>query len=417
MRGSRSLLLAGVAGGLAVAAPLSAQQQQRVTGPQHTYWVSGVTMGGMGAMAGGGMGSMMGMAMGRAPADMRMMELDLGSRSAAAANAKADHLLPPSMRMGASVPLKIWVDGRSAGPDEPEQMPRLRLKLFWGCGERAGPGQPVVIDFSKVARGEIPKEYQAFRSLDANVPQPPRPGRWATYANWPNDLERRPTMVRADSSLVGAHTVRTAFTPDINFTVPAGTDFMPGLRTQQRSLPSKAIAMSWGALAPATGYYLQSIGFRDEPDERRQPDEIVIWSSSAMRGLLNYGMDHIPPAEVARLIRQNVVLSPQTTTCTVPAEVIQAANYTMINTNAFGPEVSSSYPPRPSDPKVAWNIEYTTKVRLRAMSVDMAGMDMQAMMSGRDPEQAREERAQSPEEQRKGNRRRLLEGIAGAIPR
>ena len=34
--------------------------------------------------------------------------------------------------------------------------PRGRLLLFWGCGERAPAGQPVILDFAKLARGEVP---------------------------------------------------------------------------------------------------------------------------------------------------------------------------------------------------------------------------------------------------------------------
>ena len=36
------------------------------------------------------------------------------------------------------------------------QRPKGRLLLFWGCGETARAGQPVIIDFARVAQGQMP---------------------------------------------------------------------------------------------------------------------------------------------------------------------------------------------------------------------------------------------------------------------
>src|SRR3546814_19439284 len=36
------------------------------------------------------------------------------------------------------------------------ERPKGRMLLFWGCGAKPGPGQPVVIDFSKLAAGQMP---------------------------------------------------------------------------------------------------------------------------------------------------------------------------------------------------------------------------------------------------------------------
>ncbi len=46
----------------------------------------------------------------------------------------------------------------AATPSEPEdyEPPKGRVLLFWGCGETARPGQPVEIDFAKMAAGQVP---------------------------------------------------------------------------------------------------------------------------------------------------------------------------------------------------------------------------------------------------------------------
>ena len=35
--------------------------------------------------------------------------------------------------------------------------------------------------------------------------------------------------------------------------------------------------------------------------------------------------------------------------------------------NAYGPEEDFSYPPRPADPRAAWNLEWTARVRHRSI--------------------------------------------------
>ena len=52
--------------------------------------------------------------------------------------------------MGKSVPL-FWEEGKETPGNETFERPKGRLLLYWGCGAKAGPGQPVVIDFAKVA--------------------------------------------------------------------------------------------------------------------------------------------------------------------------------------------------------------------------------------------------------------------------
>jgi hypothetical protein len=42
---------------------------------------------------------------------------------------------------------------------------------------------------------------------------------------------------------------------------------------------------------------------------------------------------------------------------------------------AYGGESNFSYPARPADPKVAWNIEWTVKVRYRSATGGMLGME------------------------------------------
>jgi hypothetical protein len=85
-------------------------------------------------------------------------------------------------------------------------------------------------------------------------------------------------------------------------------------------------------------------------------------------------MDYVPPAEVARLVREKVVLPPSTTECTVPAEVVKRSGGTpFFNFIAYGPEANFAQPPRPQDPKVAWEPLWTTKVRFKSTASTLLG--------------------------------------------
>jgi hypothetical protein len=76
-------------------------------------------------------------------------------------------------------------------------------------------------------------------------------------------------------------------------------------------------------------------------------------------------MDYIAPGEVARLIREKVLMPPQTTECTVPAEVAKQAQ--MFNFIAYGPEANFGFPPRPQDP------QWYAKVRFKSTASTFLG--------------------------------------------
>jgi hypothetical protein len=99
-------------------------------------------------------------------------------------------------------------------------------------------------------------------------------------------------------------------------------------------------------------------------------NDLVTWSSSEVQEMGQVLMDYIPPAEVERLIREKVVMPPQTTECTVPAGVFKS-EASMLNFIAYGKELNLVHPPRPKDPKQVWEQEWTVKVRLKATAMTM----------------------------------------------
>lgn len=205
--------------------------------PIANYWVSASTESGMGSGMGNGMGSggPAGMAamMTGGGSPSRTLRLQLGSRQPGAALDVGDHQPPAGLGVGASLPLRGSLKA-SAMPGE-FQRPSGRMLVYWGCGEHVGPGQPLVIDFAKMAAGQMPPGWGAM--VAGAMPPQPRPGRG--YGEWPNDRDSR--SVPASGSLVGAHSVRSPISPPIAFSLNAGQDFMPSLDLGERgSLPSGA---------------------------------------------------------------------------------------------------------------------------------------------------------------------------------
>lgn len=379
-------VLAGVAIVAAGAAAPPAVKQV-VTGPVATYWMSAQTSSGMamgGGAPGGGRPSLSSIMGGmRGDNVSHSLLLQLGSAQAPTGPAAAEHLPPSGLGAGPSLPL--LTPRPTAAPtvrEEPGQpqgyeKPRGRMLIYWGCGERARPGQPMVIDFSKMAAGQIPPAYlQMMQGLQITPAQPPSASRSKTYGEWPNEKTR--TQVPGDGSLVGAHEVKGTYSPPIQFSLAAGQDFLPPVQmTTNGRNPSGSFQLGWRPVTGATGYIASTMGSDGG-------ETIVLWSSSEVSSLMFALPDYLKPADVTRLLASKALMAPGQTSCTVPVEVAAAAPQSMYQFVAYGGETNLSWPERPADPKVAWNIAWTVKVRYRSAAGGILGMQMPGGFGGGD---------------------------------
>lgn len=350
----RKLLISAAASQFAFATPAFAQQQV-VKPPIAVYWVSaetaaGMSMPGMPAMAAGMMGP-------RGQSGRNLL-LQLGSQQPANGEPKAGHDIPPGMNMGPMLPLvtprrEPVVRGERELPEGMEK-PRGRMLIYWGCGENLRAGQPVVIDFAGVAEGRTPPNMVSRRVAR---PSGPAADRSRTYGDWPNAEQPKP--VPADASLRGEHAVTGNYSPEIKFALDK--DFLDRV-----ALAASGNSVRWNAIPNATGYFATLYGAQSE-------NEIVFWSSSEVQEMGSALMDYLPPAEVARLIREKVVMEQKTVECTVPGEVVKKAGTPIFNFIAYGEEANFVQPPRPQDPKVAWQQRWAAKVRFKSTASLLLG--------------------------------------------
>src|SRR5205085_11088558 len=102
-------------------------------------------------------------------------------------------------------------------------------------------GQPTVVDVSKLVAGQAPPGVAAVAAIAHVVSGPTNA---AGFGRWPNDQDRRP--VPAAGTLLGAHSVKGNYSPDIGFSLSGGQDFMPALGLREAgTLPSGASRLVW----------------------------------------------------------------------------------------------------------------------------------------------------------------------------
>ena len=401
----KNWMLLSAASALVAASAFAAAPARKAANPPPpiaTYWMDVSSSSGIGAglMGGGGsgarpsVGAMMAMMNGGGGGVSHTLALTLASRDTAAAP-NADHWVPPGLQMGASLPLLAPEQVKAEAPTTPGmpaqfQRPKGRMLIYWGCGEHAGAGQPTVIDFSKIAAGQVPPGMAQLATM-AHIVQHPNsaPG----FGEWPNRKDSRP--VPAAGSLIGAHRVEANYAPPIGFSLGAGQDFMPGLALREAgALPSGADRLAWQPAAQATGYALAMFG-------AGQNGDIIMWSSG--KGFPT--MDYVRPSEVKRLIAAGQVLPPSTGECLLPAEVASASPAGMVTMIGYGPEADFS--DNPKAPKWLAKVRYkTTASLIRGMRGMGAGMSPEAGQPDQPP----------PQQPRKKRRGFGLPGILGAIP-
>ncbi len=364
-----------LAAALAVTLPLSSiAQTQQVKPPIAVYWMSVETAGGMGMEMPPGMGGLM-------PPGMqggKRMKLELGSSQQASGDPRAAHAIPPALAMGQSLPLVTPRAERAPAPtrehDEEREFepPKGRMLIYWGCGETVRAGQPVIIDFANLSPQEAGR---AFRSRGISRPRGPAPGRNRTYGNWPNQDNSRP--VPPEGTLRGDHVISGNYSPEIRFAVGDRHDFMDAVAFDPvQKTAGGAFAVKWKPVPTATGYFATAMGQGDTQND------FVTWSSSDVQEMGQVLMDYIAPAEVDRLIREKVVLPPQTTDCTVPTGIFKGDS-AMLNFIAYGDELNLVHPPRPKDPKQTWEQVWAVKLRLKSTAMTLLAENVGRAPRGR----------------------------------
>jgi hypothetical protein len=364
------------------AAVAQAPPKQVVKPPVSQAWIdvatfSGLPMGGMGPGGGGMMNATLGALMGggkNARAEFgftqtgtvgRWMDVTLyTSRNPSLAEALQGvpdaSGLAPTLKL--QTPEKPKPAPRTDVEDEPAPMdyepPKGKFLLYWGCSETVRPGQPKVLNLETATLAEFGKFMESRRATQRGTHAA------AGRPIWPSRDDKR--VFPAGASLVGQHAFTGQGVPEsFKFGIAAAQDIMPEIKLSQTDKGGHVL-LEWNAIPHARAYFLGSMGAREGEEMT-----MVIWTSSELPdsgfGLFDYQTN----AAVDRWLKDKVLLAPTTTKCAVPKE---AAAQGMLRAIAYGTEVNMAYPPRPTDPKIAWEPEWNVKIRVKSMTSGMFGM-------------------------------------------
>jgi hypothetical protein len=335
----------------------------------------------------GAFGGMMGMPR---SGPVKNLFLRLISPQSLPSSPEASHDIPPGQRMGDSLPLIIPPKAQAERYEGQEEQPRyekpkMRMLIYWGCGEEVPKGQPLVIDTERMNMADFGKAM-AGRSGSQHPPMP-RSGR--IYSQWPN--ERSSKQVLPESSLKGGQLVHGNYTPDIRFSIDEGHDFMsPVSFSSVRGGLRDSIGFQWKAIPTATGYFASAMS------SNRETEELILWSSSEVKETGWGLMDFLSPGDVRRLIQDRVVMPSDRTSCSVPKGIFRDTEGAMLQFIAYGDELNVVHPPRPKDPKEQENWRPIWEVKERRKSTAMLPLGMEGM-DGSDRRGRRGRAIQQPE--------------------
>lgn len=364
----------------------------------------------LGGLFGGGSGAKNTFGMTQTGSAGRWVDVTLyTSRNTALAeavqNVPAATQLAPTLKLVAPAKGIPPTPGDESVVEHEYEKPKGKMYLYWGCGASVRAGQPRVLDMANAKPEEFQKFFVSRRATQRGAHS--APGR----PQWPNAIDAR--MVPGNASLVGEHAFSGQGVPEgFKFAIPAAQDLMPAIELKQ-SDSGGATQLDWGTLPTARAYFIAAMGAKGGA-----ATEMVFWTSSEVpeigMGLVEYQTN---PA-VDKWLKEKVLLEPKVTNCTVPKGIFSADGGAMLRMIAYGSELHLAYPPRPTDPKIAWEPEWAVKLRVKSVANAMLGVDMGGMQRGSDaqPSNASDSPAvveKKEEPKKKLDPVNLLRGILG----
>ncbi len=336
--------------------------------------------------------------------------------------AEALQSVPPGSKLEPTLQLKVLPQAKPVPTDrgddsieEPPEQPKGKIKLYWGCGAAIRPGQPKVVDFQTSTIKEFGDIFKGRRATQRGTHS--APGRPV----WPNPTDNR--LVPAGASLTGDHVFTGQGVPEnFKFTLPPAQDIMPAIALQQAQVEG-VTQLSWQVLPTARGYFIAAMGGKGGSDSA----EMTLWTSSELPdsgfGLIDYQTNK----SVDQWLKEKVLLAPTTTRCDVPKGIFgegEEASGAMLRMIAYGTELNLAHPPRPTDPKLAWEPDWALKVRVKSVASTMLGMP--AMDSGGGMEDGSAEGgegsssdgapAEEPKKKKKFGLKDALDAVKDSVP-
>ena len=424
-----------------VALPASSQPNKN---PPTNLYIDVLThnMAGMPDMGGmmGGLGGFMARRMGGADTGkptypttraggMTGQYLDIALHNSLKPGIEAADQIPGGLKLGKSLTL-IPIDPTkpTQGSTPPGRIPDVTVKIteYWGCGASVRKGQPKVASFTiKGGNKSIDPnnpmgsmqgvDFQSTGNLSKGLYAPDRdvdlkPG----HVYWPNRKNGR--QVPGDARLAGDHRITGDGIPaSMQFQVQETADFMPKLALRTQGEMTDAIGLNWPTVERARGYHITGMHMQVLGENSYA---MTLWSSAEVPGAGQDLHTNLSAGQLDKWLKQKVLLASTATSCTIPKGIFagtsnvegqQATMPGMLSMTAYGPESWITYPPKPADPKLPWNPEWSVRLRARSSASAILGLDFGGMQQM----ESEEGEGQQQQQQKKPGMKGLLKGILG----
>lgn len=321
---------------------------------------------------------------------------------------EATQSVPATMNLGESLKLVAIVPEKPlpAGPVEEKvyepsyEKPRGKISMYWGCGDSIRPGQPRTLDAATARIEDFGKFFVARGSTTKGARAEPG------HPSWPNKQDDR--QVPEGASLVGQHAILGNGMPEsFKFALGAAQDLMPPIQLTQ-SKNETGFNLEWQAITHARGYFIAVMGGKSDGGES---GEAIFWTSSELPDTGLGLMDYQSNSNIDKWIGEKVLLPASANRCAVPKGIFPEGSGGMLRMIAYGSDAYFAYPPRPADPKIAWEPEWQTKVRVKSTHFSLLG-GMGGGEGKRRAERGQETRTEKKEEP-KPLAVELLKGLFG----
>nr|WP_315485050.1 hypothetical protein [uncultured Undibacterium sp.] len=282
----------------------------------------------------------------------------------------AKQMIPSVMNLGESLQLNAPVPEKKEipvtvdeTPLEPTyEKPKGKISVYWGCGETIRPGQPRTLDVATASMDDYAKFFvMRGKTTKGARWQPGNPA-------WPNKIDDR--KVPDTASLVGQHQfVGNGIPESFKVSLGAPQDLMPAIELQQTKKDG-AVALQWKNIAHARGYFLSVMGGQSTGGDS---GEMIVWTSSELPDFGFGLMDYQSNQDIDKWIKEQVILPASATQCAVPKGIFGESGAGILRMIAYGSDAYFAYPPRPEDPKIAWEPDWQTKVRVKSVYGSILG--------------------------------------------
>lgn len=282
---------------------------------------------------------------------------------------EASQLIPAGMNLGEALKLIAPLPDKPVpgvideSPLEPTyEKPKGKISIYWGCSEQIRPGQPRTLDVAKASLEDYAKFFvMRGKTAKGARSQPGHPA-------WPNKVDDR--KVPDGASLVGQHSFSGNGIPEsFKVTLAAAQDLMPAIELHQMKKDG-GVHLEWKSIPYARGYFLSVMGGQSGGADAA---EVIVWTSSELADF-GFGLvDYQSNTDIDKWIAEKVILPASASKCDVPKGIFGEHGGGMLRMIAYGSEAFFAHPPRPNDPKIAWEPDWQTKLRVKSTFSSMLG--------------------------------------------